>query len=88
MAESTTVAPELRKITREEVASHCTADSVWLIFAGKVYDVTKFLEDHPGGNDILIEHAGKDATEDFEDIGHSLDARTMRELHLIGILAD
>uniref|UniRef100_A0A914WLP4 Endoribonuclease n=2 Tax=Plectus sambesii TaxID=2011161 RepID=A0A914WLP4_9BILA len=79
---------ELPKITREELEKHCTADSLWIVFGGKVYDVTKFLEDHPGGNDILMEHGGKDATEDFEDVGHSSDARVLRDGYLVGILAD
>lgn len=79
---------ELRKVTREEVKKHCTADSLWIVFDGKVYDITKFLEEHPGGSDILIEHGGIDSTDDFEDIGHSSDARIMREGYLVGVLVD
>jgi Cytochrome b5-like Heme/Steroid binding domain len=41
----------------------------------KVYDVTKYLDDHPGGAEVLLEQAGQDATDMFEDIGHSQDAR-------------
>ena len=33
---------------------------------------------------MLLEQAGNDATEAFEDIGHSSDAREMREGYLIG----
>lgn len=33
-----------------------------------------FLQ-HPGGEEVLIEQAGRDATEAFEDVGHSTDAR-------------
>ena len=42
---------------------------------GKVYNVTKYLEDHPGGEEVLLDRAGKDATEDYEDVGHSNEAR-------------
>ena len=40
-------------------------------FAGKVYDVTPFMDDHPGGGEIMLGAAGKDGTDDFEDVGHS-----------------
>jgi cytochrome b involved in lipid metabolism len=41
----------------------------------KVYNVSKYLDDHPGGEEVLLDRAGKDATEDFEDVGHSTGAR-------------
>ena len=33
---------------------------------GKVYDVTKFLDDHPGGGDVMVSSSGRDASDDFE----------------------
>ena len=51
-----------------------------------VYDVSKYLEDHPGGADALIEVAGQDSTVAFEDVGHSADARETMEEFLIGRL--
>ena len=42
---------------------------------GKVYDVSKYLEDHPGGEEVLLDRVGQDATDDFEDVGHSQEAR-------------
>ncbi|KAI3917819.1 hypothetical protein MKW92_028637 [Papaver armeniacum] len=50
----------------------------------KVYDVTEFMEDHPGGDQVLLTAAGKDATEDFEDVGHSESAREMLVKYYIG----
>lgn len=41
---------------------------------------------HPGGEEVLLEQGGKDATEQFEDVGHSTDARTMMKDYLIGEL--
>ena len=41
----------------------------------KVYNVTSYLDDHPGGAEVLLDVAGQDADEFFEDIGHSKDAR-------------
>lgn len=43
---------------------------------------------HPGGEEILIENAGDDGTEAFEDVGHSSDAREMMKSYLIGELAE
>uniref|UniRef100_A0A804PRN6 Cytochrome b5 heme-binding domain-containing protein n=1 Tax=Zea mays TaxID=4577 RepID=A0A804PRN6_MAIZE len=54
-----------------------------------VYDVTKFLEDHPGGDDVLLSSTGKDATDDFEDVGgHSNTARAMMDEYLVGEVDD
>lgn len=51
-----------------------------------VYDVTKYLDDHPGGKDVLLEAAGTDATEAFEDVGHSDEAREQLDPYYIGDL--
>ncbi|KAF2285601.1 hypothetical protein GH714_005721 [Hevea brasiliensis] len=50
----------------------------------EVYDVTKFLEDHPGGDEVLLSATGKDATDDFEDVGHSTSAREMMDQYYVG----
>ncbi|KMT20248.1 hypothetical protein BVRB_1g002520 [Beta vulgaris subsp. vulgaris] len=68
----------------EEVAKHNTKDDCWLIISGKTYNVTSFLDDHPGGDDVLLTATGKDATDDFEDIGHSDTARDMLKNYYVG----
>ncbi|XP_020574904.1 cytochrome b5-like [Phalaenopsis equestris] len=66
-----------------EVAKHNSREDCWLVISGKVYNVAKFLEDHPGGDEVLLAVTGKDATEDFEDVGHSTTARaTMHEYYV------
>jgi len=86
------MASEVKVLRLEEVKQHNIgrgADkSVWTIIHDKVYDVTKFLDEHPGGEEILIENAGVDSTENFEDVGHSSDAREMLEEYYIGELAE
>lgn len=52
----------------------------------KVYDVSSYLDDHPGGAEVMLEVAGQDATNMFEDIGHSTDARTEMKKYQIGVL--
>lgn len=55
-----------------------------MIIDNKVYDVTKFLEEHPGGEDILLDSSGRDATREFEDVGHSAEARAQLDDLRIG----
>ncbi|XP_030192162.1 cytochrome b5 isoform X3 [Lynx canadensis] len=43
-------------------------------------------ESHPGGEEVLREQAGGDATENFEDVGHSTDARELSKTYIIGEL--
>ncbi|XP_054502917.2 cytochrome b5 isoform X1 [Agelaius phoeniceus] len=70
----------------EEVQKHNNSQSTWIIIHNRIYDVTKFLDEHPGGEEVLREQAGGDATENFEDVGHSTDARTLSESFIIGEL--
>uniref|UniRef100_A0A2K6BD52 Cytochrome b5 n=1 Tax=Macaca nemestrina TaxID=9545 RepID=A0A2K6BD52_MACNE len=63
--------------TLKEIQKHNHSNSTWLILHHKVYDLTKFLEEHP---------AGGDTTENFEDVGHSTDAREMSKTYIIGEL--
>lgn len=45
-----------------------------------------FFKQHPGGEEVLREQAGGDATENFEDVGHSTDARELSKTFIIGEL--
>ncbi|XP_051969587.1 cytochrome b5-like [Xyrauchen texanus] len=69
-----------------EVEERNSFKSTWIIIHNKVFDVTKFLEEHPGGEEVLREQAGGDATDSFEDVGHSTDAREMSNSMVIGEL--
>ncbi|XP_054621968.1 cytochrome b5 [Dunckerocampus dactyliophorus] len=69
-----------------EIEAQNTFKSTWILIHHKVYDVTKFLEEHPGGEEVLREQAGGDATESFEDVGHSSDAREVASQMVIGEL--
>lgn len=85
-SKATTSSQSSRKIKLDEVKQHNSKDSTWVVIAGKVYDVTKFLDEHPGGEEVLLEVSGSDATENFEDVGHSTDARELMKEFVIGEL--
>lgn len=72
--------------TFEEVSKHNTALDLWVVYDGNVYDVSTYLDEHPGGEEVVIDCAGTDSTEAFDDIGHSDDAKEILEGLLIGKL--
>lgn len=55
-------APSDRKIPVEEFVKHNKADDCWITVNGNVYDLTDFIDMHPGGTTPLIQNAGHDAT--------------------------
>ncbi|KAK7198815.1 cytochrome b-domain protein [Novymonas esmeraldas] len=73
-------------ISMAQVAEKKSADGAWFVINNKVYDVTKFLDLHPGGRDILLYSAGGDATQAFTDNGHSNAAYRMMVKYAIGDL--
>jgi len=54
-----------------EVSAHNTEKDCWVIIHDKAYNVSNFLNEHPGGFDLLVDHAGKDATANFDLVGHT-----------------
>ncbi|MED6183857.1 hypothetical protein PIB30_041712 [Stylosanthes scabra] len=72
--------------TMNDASKHNTKDDCWIVVNGKVYDVTQYLDDHPGGDDVILAATGRDATDDFEDAGHSKSAREQMEEYFIGEL--
>ncbi|KAL7069996.1 hypothetical protein ACQ4LE_011176 [Meloidogyne hapla] len=78
----------LQRFARSEIEAHVDGKSLWIILDNKVYDVTKFLLEHPGGEEVLMQWGGQDATESFNEVGHSADARAMTNDYLIGELCD
>jgi cytochrome b involved in lipid metabolism len=68
---------ECTVMSLEEVGKHTSVNDCWVLLHGVVYDVSKYLDEHPGGPEIIQDVAGTDATEEFEDIGHSPEAREL-----------
>jgi cytochrome-b5 reductase len=75
-----------RVFTREEVAKHNTVDDFFTIVGSRVYNMTHYVNEHPGGYDLLFRNAGKDSTKDFEAMFHSMKARNILEKYHVGDL--
>lgn len=48
----------MSKISGAEVAKHNSKNDCWMVLDSKVYDVSKFVFEHPGGATILLKNAG------------------------------
>lgn len=80
--------PEAKLFSMKEIKEHNDNKSTWVVIHNSVYDVTAFLNEHPGGEEVLLEQSGQDATEAFEDVGHSSDARELMGQYKIGELVE
>ncbi|BCR86747.1 fatty acid alpha-hydroxylase [Aspergillus chevalieri] len=79
----------LPTLTQAEVESHDNAKSCYVTIGSKVYDVTSFVDDHPGGGDLILEYAGKDVGEIMGDVvshEHSEAAYEILDDSLVGFL--
>ena len=76
----------LHLISLDEVRDHCTMDDGWMVLYDRVYQVSNLLRLHPGGEEVMAEYLGYDATIAFQGVGHSKAASRMLQPNLIGIL--
>lgn len=77
-----------KEFTRQEVALRDgkNGNPIWIIIRDVVYDVTDYVEDHPGGPELVTDFAGRDGTKDFDDFGHSSTAMEMLKQYKVGEL--
>lgn len=62
----------LPTITTKDIASRNTKASCYVTIGSDVFDVTTFLQDHPGGPDLILEYGGKDVGKIMKDeISHT-----------------
>ena len=81
---------ELPTFTRAEVASHASSASCFVTIGTKVYDVTDFVDDHPGGGNLILDYAGKDVEDILKDETshpHSEAAYEVLDDSLVGFVA-
>jgi len=89
-----------RLVSAVEVAKHNRQDDCWVlclvpydtlifpltkvIIHGKVFDLTKFLAEHPGGEGVILKYAGRDATAAFDPIHPKDILTTLPPGHYVG----
>lgn len=81
---------DAKEYSMDEIAQHKDAESCWLLVEGKVYDVTNFIPQHPGG-EVILKGCGQDATElfntkDGKGMPHSGSAHELMKDYYIGDL--
>jgi len=72
--------------TAADVAKHKTQDDLWLIIDGNVYDVTEYVDEHPGGVAAIMKNARGDATKGFPGPQHPSRVMDIVDEYKIGTL--
>mmetsp|Transcript_34162 Transcript_34162/g.59685 ORF Transcript_34162/g.59685 Transcript_34162/m.59685 type:complete len:330 (-) Transcript_34162:1493-2482(-) len=73
---------------REEVAHHNKPSDCWVIYKGAVVNVTSFIDNHPGGRNLILPFLGNDITQAFDEVGHTAGALGVIEEYQIGTTPD
>eukprot|EP00178_Gracilaria_changii_P003270 TRINITY_DN147_c0_g2_i2.p1 TRINITY_DN147_c0_g2~~TRINITY_DN147_c0_g2_i2.p1 ORF type:complete len:536 (-),score=131.31 TRINITY_DN147_c0_g2_i2:442-2049(-) len=70
--------------TWQQLAQHNHELSAWIAIHGRVYDVTQFVQRHPGGSELLLLAVGRDATDLFESYHPFTDApnKLLHKMHI------
>ncbi len=79
---------KILEVTRKELSRHRTRKDAWMAIDGKVYNVTAYMDFHPGGWDELMRGAGKDATDLFNEVHRWVNYDSMMAACLVGKLVD
>ena len=72
----------METITKEELEKHNNPQDLWLVIDNKVYDVTEYMNKHPGGKNSILKHAGTDATKVFYQIHEKYMLDDIKNIHI------
>eukprot|EP01080_Neovahlkampfia_damariscottae_P002475 gene2475-3184_t len=74
---------KIKNYTKEQVLKHNSYEDAWLIIENKIYDVTEYTPEHPGG-DLILTKVGQDSTVDYLEAKHPSYVSDMLEDFYIG----
>ncbi|KAM9851616.1 cytochrome b5 reductase 4 isoform 2-T2 [Aulostomus maculatus] len=77
----------LIEVTQEELQKHNTREDCWTCIRGMVYNVTPYMDYHPGGEEELMKAAGIDGTELFDQVHRWVNYESMLKECLVGRMA-
>ncbi|NXG79429.1 NB5R4 reductase, partial [Baryphthengus martii] len=77
----------LTEVTEDELARHNKKEDCWICIRGFVYNVTPYMEYHPGGEDELMKAAGTDGTDLFNQVHRWVNYESMLKECLVGRMA-
>ncbi|ELW70112.1 Cytochrome b5 reductase 4 [Tupaia chinensis] len=77
----------LIEVTEEELKKHNKKEDCWICIRGFVYNVTPYMEYHPGGEDELMRAAGSDGTDLFDQVHRWVNYESMLKECLVGRMA-
>ncbi|KAJ5143974.1 uncharacterized protein N7515_002761 [Penicillium bovifimosum] len=55
-------------LSAQQISTHKTPEDCWIVVEKQVWDVSDFLEEHPGGSSIILKYAGSDATKAYSEV--------------------
>ncbi|KAL4779270.1 FMN-dependent dehydrogenase-domain-containing protein [Aspergillus varians] len=59
---------DLPLIPLQDVLHHNQPDDCWVGINGEIWDLTTFVNEHPGGSSVILKYAGRDATDAFLEV--------------------
>ncbi|PBC31547.1 Cytochrome b5 reductase [Apis cerana cerana] len=76
-----------RIVTLSELASHNKQNDAWIAIRGIVFNVTRYMDFHPGGISELMRGVGKDATKLFESVHAWVNYQSILQKCVVGRLS-
>ncbi|KAM3872752.1 cytochrome b5 reductase 4 [Diretmus argenteus] len=77
----------LIQVTEDELKKHNTRDDCWTCIRGMVYNVSPYMDYHPGGEEELMKAAGMDGTDLFDKVHRWVNYESMLKECLVGRMA-